>query len=551
MGWVVEMPEFITRMKKILTKDIEFSRRYWIESILTAWAIGVAFFFALYIFIDNGYEPTRILPFIITGSFLGAIVYYFGFEKISKKYMLISVLQVVNIICLSTLQVNITTSWYSFGGILYFIVAFCIVASFLEFLGIMCQTTGILERGRVIASILASVVVLFPLFYLAISIPLILPFLFVFIVLYPVFMVISDHFSDLYISPSITLRDTLNEKLLKYTIILSGIAFIQGLIYPSELLNFDIYSFNFAIFSLPLLLGVVAIIFGVIFDLYGRRRTVGLLIFLIGMYLFLTSFGESSPIVQFPLGIYTSLLIIDVIAILTIVADIAIAPSKVLPLFSLALVISILLGVWVKELLIQQSLSALPSAIGFFGIITISQVLINTTDTLPSKEKEWNKSISKIYVMHSSGILIYQEDFKNMPGERLVYSGEKINEKDENKPRGKNNNQESDLDPLHDDLVSSGLIGITQLMQEIMNGKDIIRSIDNHLNKILLERGNYIIVALVSSLDLRILREKLRKFIEEFEIEFLDMLEKSNHVNTDAFEGTWRIIEKYFHAKYL
>ncbi|MFX0101015.1 MAG: hypothetical protein ACFFCS_15675, partial [Candidatus Hodarchaeota archaeon] len=112
---------------------------------------------------------------------------------------------------------------------------------------------------------------------------------------------------------------------------------------------------------------------------------------------------------------------------------------------------------------------------------------------------------------------------------------------------------EEDIDKqnLEPNLVSSGLVGITQLMQEILKGKKIIRAIDHYSKKVLLEQGKEIIVALIVMDDLRVLRDKLRKFIEEFEIEYNEDLENFQGMDFNKFNSTKVLIKKYFDVKYL
>jgi hypothetical protein len=89
------------------------------------------------------------------------------------------------------------------------------------------------------------------------------------------------------------------------------------------------------------------------------------------------------------------------------------------------------------------------------------------------------------------------------------------------------------------------------MLQEILKGKQIVRAIDHYSKKILLEAGKNIIVALIVHLDLRVLRDKLRKLIMEFEVEFADELDDLKGVNIQRFEKCEDLLKKYFDVKYL
>ncbi|MEX2682503.1 MAG: hypothetical protein Q6373_012960 [Candidatus Sigynarchaeota archaeon] len=244
------------------------------------------------------------------------------------------------------------------------------------------------------------------------------------------------------------------------------------------------------------------------------------------MELYVSNIGAST-------ATYLAALILNGIAVLTIIGDISVAPSKILPILILFDVGSIIGGYLARNALISTNLTELPFIIGSFGLLIIAIILINTRDVLPEQEQHWDRALLAIYVVFNSGILLYHEEFKRDYGKKNEVVGTA---------------NEMGLAP---DLISSGLVGITQLMQEIIQGKQIIRYIDNYSKKILIEAGKYIIVALIVHNDSRILREKLRKFIEEFEIEYHDDLEISAGVDMKRFESTTDLVRKYFDVKYF
>jgi hypothetical protein len=269
------------------------------------------------------------------------------------------------------------------------------------------------------------------------------------------------------------------------------------------------------------------------FDLYGRRRSLSLIVFLLGSYAFLSSLELYVSNINASTAAYLAGLILNVIAILTIIGDISVAPAKILPVLMIFDVGSIVGGYLVRNALLSTGITELPFFAGSFGLLIVSIVLINTRDTLPEQEQSWDKALLGIYVMYNSGVLLYHQEFRK---------------EDTKKVEATPTTNESELVP---DLISSGLVGITQLMQEIVQGKQILRYIDNYSKKILLEAGKHIIVALIVHDDLRILRDKLRKFIEDFVIEFLDDLEKPSGYDMKRFESTKDLIRKYFDVKYF
>jgi hypothetical protein len=77
-------------------------------------------------------------------------------------------------------------------------------------------------------------------------------------------------------------------------------------------------------------------------------------------------------------------------------------------------------------------------------------------------------------------------------------------------------------------LVSGMFSAITAFIKETTKSRDLLRYIDNGDKKILLEYGNYVIVALFADSSSAELREKLAKLIHKFEEKFEKILKRWN-----------------------
>ena len=130
------------------------------------------------------------------------------------------------------------------------------------------------------------------------------------------------------------------------------------------------------------------------------------------------------------------------------------------------------------------------------------------------RQRHWEKKVKHIYVLTKVGIPLYD---KRLAGIEAV-------------------------DPS---LVTSALIGISSIVQEIVHSKRVLKTIDHMDNKILFQHGFHIIVAILASVDLPVIRRKLAQFTNRFEYHYQkDLSEWKGDV--DAFFGTSKIINEFF-----
>ena len=517
------------RIYKVIGKNVEFPRKLWAESIFTAWSYAVTVLLLVKVILDSNMGIISTIEVIASGILCGSLVSFVISERIKRRYLLIALLTIGDALgFLIFLSIPVGSSGLIDIFLIFLIIAMSTII-LIDFLVILFQTTGILERGRVISGIFISGVFAVPL-YALIGSSFFQYFLVFFLILY-VGVVLSKHMhNELYLSPKATLKGFFTMKLIKYWTILCGIGFIEGLFINSTavlgLVNELPPGFLFLVF--PVLLVVSFFVAGIVFDIYGRRRSISLIVFLLGTYVLLSYFSSSGMLVA--VGLYFAVLVLIIVAILTIIGDTSIYPARAMPVTLLLVATSLGIGIYLRIVFESLGSPDIPLYLGNFGLILVSMVLINTADTLSAQEKAWDKSLIAIYVMHTSGMLLYHKDFRDV--------------------EIKVPHEETGDDGQHD-LISSGLVGITQMLQEILKGKQIARAIDHYSKKILLEAGKNIIVALIVHIDLRVLRDKLKRFIQEFEIEFFDELDDPKGVDMQRFDKTADLIKKYFDVKYL
>lgn len=523
----------IIKIIRFLAKDIEYPRKAWLESILTAWSMALSIMIGIAVIIERAYYGYGIILALIMGGVVGCIVSMSVADRIKNKYKSIAQFTLVNCICFTFLLFK----FWDYSEVELFFFFFVLVTDttivLLHFCVIVFQTTTILERGRVAAGILGSIALAAPVVYLVLNVNASEYVLYFVLYFYIAFLLKMNKHNEVFLSPRISIKEMFNETVIKYLIILCGFGFVEGLFLSYDALDPTRFGFLFSAFVLPAILFASFILAGMTFDLYGRRRSLSLIVLLLGIYAFLASLESYVNNINASTAAYIASIILNVIALLTIIGDISVAPAKILPMLMIFDVGSIIGGYFVRNLLLSTGITELPFISGSFGLLVISIVLINTHDLLPEQEQNWDKALIAMYVIYNSGVLLYHQVF-NAEGKREQEHGEYPHQ--------------SEVVP---DLISSGLVGITQLMQEIVQGKQILRYIDNYSKKILLESGKYIIVALIVLNDSRILRDKLRKFIEEFEIEFHDELESTAGHDMNKFESTKDLVRKYFDVKYF
>jgi len=132
-------------------------------------------------------------------------------------------------------------------------------------------------------------------------------------------------------------------------------------------------------------------------------------------------------------------------------------------------------------------------------------------------ESHWREDLNHLYVIHNSGLSLYDYIFSN---EKLASIG----------------------------LVGGGFIGIVTILKEITKGKKKLRTIDHGDRKLLFQWDDKekIIFIMIISKDLMILREKLSLFSKLFIKKYNHLIEKFNGVVVNDYKDSVKLVEKLF-----
>ena len=100
-------------------------------------------------------------------------------------------------------------------------------------------------------------------------------------------------------------------------------------------------------------------------------------------------------------------------------------------------------------------------------------------------------------------------------------------------------------DKMERQLIGGTITGVSGIIQEVTRSKQKLQLLDQGDIKILLEYGTYVIGVLIIEENFRILRKKIKKFVEEFEVQFRTTLQSFTG-SLDEFEGTQQLVDEIF-----
>ncbi|MHA1150346.1 MAG: MFS transporter [Promethearchaeota archaeon] len=489
-------------------------------------------------------EQIPIAPgsFIILGILLGFIIggYLLDHTR-GKRYPLLFIILFVSII-ISFLHI---VFFRRFGDtvpkILFFINSFNAGVLFIYFLIFYIDFTTILERGRVFSYLIITIGVSLGFFIYLISYIeylVILPLVFLCASFYYFYRNREKEEPYKPIDIEESKHRFFNIDAFKYIILLSFFGLTIGLFIPStdveSLSNIDLSTIQiiavtlFAIiFSL-----ITATIVGMVFDFYGRKASISNIILLISIVNFIKLF--KIDIQYFQLAIVFTAFLAYFMSVPLLISEVAsrrnlgkiLGFSFTITLFSVLIGFSF--GYFIQVFFPEIFTSKYTAEIFLIGIINFAAIvslffLVNMKDTISSKEQNWPEYLLHLYVIHESGVLLFDYSFIE---EELVEA----------------------------DLISGGFVGLVALLQEITREEQRLKSIDHGGKRILFgfNSDKSIIYALIVSEELLILRNKFFYFIQDIEDNYKITIEDFSGVDSELWANRIKpIMEKHFKRKYF
>ncbi len=524
-----------------LFKDIEISRKEYIFlnllfiAILSITIIELAIQLELGGLTDLGQNIAGLIP----GAVIGVIISAALIDKLKKRVGVIKYLLVIAAITIF-IQVTFLRGVVGPLNIVCFIInSFIVMVVMFITQTLFLEYSSILERGRIICFILieVSVIILILIILVGMGTLLFHPLLYIpliFIIL-PVYYIYKN--KQLERPPlkgtSIEKRHV-NRDVVIFLLLMSFFSFTIGMTAPIGDIQIVLQEswlgehILLLILITILFMAITTAIVGLIFDFIGRLATLSNIVLAVALASFLSLFEFDIPHIN--LSIVISSYIAGFIAIPLLIGDITKRNNygKMLALSFSIFIIGLILGIGLKSQIPQwtstpQDADLISLGILYLGSVISLVLLVNSKETLPYKEQEWSKSLIHLFVIHESGILLYE------------YAFEKQEEK------------------LQADLVSGGIIGLVTMLREITKGKEILKTIDHGDKKLMFKyntKKDVLFVLLIKE-DLIVLRKKLDDFSLDFESRFKDLLENISGVRVRDWQTTEELVDKYFKRKYF
>jgi MFS family permease len=340
-----------------------------------------------------------------------------------------------------------------------------------------------------------------------------------------------------------------NSNILYYGLVLSTCGLIIGLLMPIDLF-LDVLlrqqqerNIIAIIVFLTVFLATGAFLIGFVFDFYGRKAMLSLIVFAVAVVNFIDVFQTNRIRSDSNIGLLSALIFVLTLTVPLLCGDLA--PPEFYGRTSIMWLIAILIGFAFGYFLKSQAISIfleqfleevaetdplqvviynfVISSMVFISVIVILFILSNISIDISKDEQNWAQSLIHLYIVHNSGLLIYEHAFK--PEEGMIES----------------------------DLISGGLIGLVTMLKEITRGNSNLKIIDHGDKKLLFQWDSHeqVIFVLVIERELVFIRYKLSKFIAEFEQKYQRNLQNFAGVNDVTWKSVESLISKYFTTKYL
>ncbi|MHA1283110.1 MAG: hypothetical protein ACTSVV_07520 [Promethearchaeota archaeon] len=520
---------------KIFFKDVEILKRSFIAItlILNSFTFLLLGQFWLDFYFASFSRNYILYSSIIFGLLLGMIISYIISDRIERPIKILKLLIIITLIISIIEYTLLQNSQYLILQAFLIINTSLIIFGFMLLFKLFLLQTTILERGRVWAYLacINAVFMIFLIFSLMFFNLIILPVIYCILTL---FYLQKQTTKLKIISPkpsAFPSKKIFTSDSLKYYFFFTLFSITAGLatnLERSESVLSASVSGEITVIFLSIILFVIisSLIMGLGFDYGGRTTALSIIILTIAASIYFRLFEFEA--LDYSLAVIFAGYVASIMIIPLLVGDIytKVTYGKALSLsytlLGIGLTIGWLLRIQILEIFISDENYAYNILHGTIFMLCIGCliVLITIRETLPRKEQDWKDFLLHLYIVHQSGILLYEYAFKE----------------DE-----KNN---------HPDLVSGGLVGLKSMLKEIVHGEKEIRTIDHGDRKIIfkMNRTKDIIFALIVKEELIVLRRKLDALIEEFDHHYLDILKDIDELglDLDLFKNVKYIVRKYF-----
>ncbi|MGV9205633.1 MAG: hypothetical protein ACOC44_16615, partial [Promethearchaeia archaeon] len=527
-----------------LFKDIEITRKQFLTLYLMAVCFASTLMIDIFLSLDLGSKFYRVLPlrasfFIIIGVAVGFLIGGFALDKVrGKRYPLLFKILILSVI----ITISHITFFRRTGDVapsILFLTNSVISGILFIFLAtFFIDFTTILERGRVFSFLIILLIITLGIMLFLVANETFITFPIFFIIGSIIYIYLNKEEEEPY-EPIILDREIreIHYRIAKYIIMIGFFGIIIGMLIPrTEILIFSMEDWSQLAVIIVVIIGILfslitAIGVGAVFDFYGRKTTVSSIILAISIMNFLKLFNIE--IEFFGLAIFFAAFLANFMTIPLLMSDISDRENlgKVFGISFSVMLFCVILGLIISSNIPTELFANkytreifIIGVINFLSILSLF-FLSNIEETVNPKEQNWPDYLIHLFVIHESGMLLYEKSFKP------------IHE-----------------DAIESDLASGGFIGLISMLQEITQEEKKLRVIDHGGKKILFgfSENRKLIFALILTEELRILRNKLDNFIEDIERKYSLKDEVFAGVNVDLWKKRIDpILKCHFERKYF
>lgn len=481
-----------------------------------------------------------VILFMLAISFLTSVILVDKIKKRTRHFNLVLLCCIIGIFFSAFSEVIL----YYIGLLIVLITVPQLIALWFT---ISVHETNLLNRGRIIAFLLASCSLLGWFSFIFISFEFLYNYFFILIsILLVIIFWCSRKYK--YIETEERLKSDkkffkiiFEKQFFRYSSSFTILGFVLG-----DLLARYSFDVDFFVFFLASTIYLIAA--GCFLDNIGRKTSIILGILVLSF--FLISYGSyiDAPIIfGMPRKIFLSIhygfsLLPLILAIQTISGDFSTERGNLkyrgringlfLALMFLGITIGFTFSRWINGLYtlypeLNNFIPNFPNLLNGFVLVILLVWMMAMKEFLISKEKNWPSAMINLYIFSIHGVGLYYHNF-------------------EKSPQGEEKEKKREMD---EDLISGALTGVVAIISEITQSKKQLRKIEKEGYHLLFSFGKYHVVCLISNLDLPVLLKKLDEFSKDFEIKFGKDL-KNFVGNVSPFDSTKYLIDKYFNQKY-
>jgi hypothetical protein len=317
----------------------------------------------------------------------------------------------------------------------------------------------------------------------------------------------------------------MRSKYIPYLLIFFGMSVMIGFnlsiidTYNLSVIEYIIVSFFFV---------VSLVVFGILMDYVGRKPLAIIAISILGVHALFYGF----PGFQWPGFIsflfYLIIISITLILVIGVIGDTSdfISRGRIIGVTLFVILIGLVIGFQVDYVLdirenldqseLRYGLSVIMSLIAFIAMIVMHLI----PESFQRESIKWKEYLDRFVILDKSGVNLFYYNFQS----DLV---------------GQSNND------INRDLVSGGLTGIEMMIKEISQSDHNLDVLEQSDKKIIFVHGKFCVIVLFTTNYLWIHKQKLQKFLEEFEYINYDVIKQFSGMVSDLVDID-RLCWKYF-----